>query len=69
MADGDAGDGLLGLGSTHARGRRKKGKNGHGSGRGDKDGHASAAGEVRRRPTRGVTSAVAVDARTASRAQ
>ena len=53
MADGDAGDGLLGLGSTHARGRRKKGENGHGSGRGDKDGHTSAVGEVRRRPTRG----------------
>ena len=36
-----------------ARGRRKGGENGHGSGRGDKDGCASATGEVRRRPTRG----------------
>ena len=36
-----------------ARGRRKGGENGHGSGRGDKDGCASAAGEVRQRPTRG----------------
>jgi len=43
----------LELGSTHARGRRKKGENRHGSGREDKDGHASAAGVVRRRPTRG----------------
>ena len=36
-----------------ARGRRKGGENGHGSGRGDKDGHESAVGEVRRHPTRG----------------
>jgi len=52
-----------------ARGRRKGGENGHGSRRGDKDGCASAAGKVCRRPTRGVAAAVAVGARTASRAQ